>query len=125
MNHAFNIQPSNLRAYREATQEGVDGGRDFRVHSHPVPCLYLHQRVERWRRLALQHALLAASPSSLFVTQRDRLNSAHQVRKRRVQEQILQSVAMRCSYKLYTPFCNCAGSGRILLRSDLINDDDL
>ena len=96
-NYAAVLQSANLRGYIVTPQYAVHGVGDIRVNDDPIPALYLHQYVECRGRFALQHCFLSASPSGLDVAQRDRLDTADQIRKGRVHYQVVQRVAVgRC-----------------------------
>src|SRR5258708_19460694 len=85
--------------------------------------LYLHQHVESWRRTTFQHDFLRTAPPRLLVGERDRFDTADQVRKRGIEQQVVGRLTVRRADKLDTALGN--GSRRLCLKlsPDLVNDD--
>jgi hypothetical protein len=123
----FAVRPaaSNRRQHGLAAQDPVDDFRDVLVDRHVAPVLDLDDDVERRRRLALEHRLLGAASTRLFVAQRDALDPADQIRQRRIHHQVLERVAVGGRNELHAALGNRAGGRRFELGANLVDDDDL
>ena len=110
---------------RHAQEHGVHGLRHVVIDRDSLVRLDLDEHLECRRGLALEHALLCSSAAGLLVAQRDRLDAADEVRERRIQHEVLERVAVRGRDELHASLGDGARGGRFLLRTDLVDDDDL
>ena len=65
------------------------------------------------------------APASLFVAERDGLDTAYQVGERWVHKQVVQRVAVGRCYKLHTTFGDGACRGSFQFGADFIDNDNL
>ena len=114
-----------LRSYGVAPQDAVNRICHVRVYDHLAPVLYLDQYVESGRSATFQDRLLRPAAARLDVSQRNRLDAAHQIRESRVHDQIVQRIAVSGGDKLDSTFRYRARGVRVQLYADLIYYDDL
>jgi len=95
------------------------------VNCQPVAGVDLDNDVEGRGRLAFENGLSRAAAPRFFVRKRDGAHSANQVRKRRVHQEVLQRLAVRRSNQRHASLGNRSGGGRLGLRADLVDHDDL
>ena len=124
MDAAF-VAPAQLRRHGVPAQHRVDRLGHVGVDGHAVAGLDLDDHVEGGRRLALEHALLGPPAARLLVAQRHRLDAADEVGERRVQHEVVEVVAVGRADELHAALGDGAGGGRLQLRADLVDDDDL
>src|SRR5690606_29815677 len=84
------VAPAHLAWRGDATQDRVDRGGDVSVHDHLVPIDDLDHRRERRWRLALEYGLLGTAAACLLVGERHTLDTAHEVRQRRIEHEVLE-----------------------------------
>ena len=85
----------------------------------------LDEHVEGRRRFAFEHRLLRPTPPRLFVGEGHGLDTAQQVVQRRVDEEVLQRVAVRGGDQLDTTLGDGARRDRFQLDADLVDHDHL
>ena len=90
-----------------------------------VAVLDLDQDIEGRRRLALEHRLLRAPPPRLLVGKGDALDASEQIVQRRVDEEVLQGLAVRRGDELDAAFGDGTRGAGLELGADLVDDDDL
>ena len=75
--------------------------------------------------LRFEHGLTRAAAARFFVRKCDRVDAAHEVRKRRIHQQIFERLAVRGADELHAALGDRASGHRFLFRADLVDDDDL
>ena len=95
------------------------------MHKNVVAINDLHDHIEGWWRLALQHALLRAASACLIVTEGNALNAADQVGERWVQHQVVEAVAVGGTDQLHAALGDRSCSNGLGLGADLVNHDHL
>ena len=88
-----------------------------------MPFLHLDQHIECRGRSPFQNGLLRAAPACLLVGQGNALYPANQVRERRIQQQVLQCIAVRRTDKLYATFVDRARCLGFTFAADFVDDD--
>jgi hypothetical protein len=87
--------------------------------------LDLDENVEGRRRAALEDRLLGTTAARFFIAECDGLDAANEVGKRWIEDEIFESVTVRCGDQLDAPFSDGPCGGGLEVGADLIDDDDL
>ena len=119
------VQFTRFRSDAPTAQHRVYRLCDVRVDGDAVPTLYLDEHVKgRWS-LAFEDRLLGAPPPCFLVSQGHGLHAPDEVGERRVDQQVLQRVAVGRRDQLHASFCDGPRRDGLQLRAHLVYDDDL
>src|SRR5450759_142092 len=119
------VAPAQFGRDGIAAQHGVDGFGHIGVDRDLLPVKDFDNHVERWRRLALQYALLGAAAPRLLIAEGHGLDAADQVRQGRIQHQVVEVVAVGRADELHAALGDRSGGLSFQFRPDLVDDDDL
>ena len=115
----------NLGRLHRAPERRVDDVGERLVDRDAVAVLDLDQHVERRRRLPLEHRLLRSTAAGLLVGKGHALDAAEQVVEGRVDEQVLERLAVRGRDQLHAALGDGARGRGLELGADLVDDDHL
>ena len=115
----------DLGAGGPATKKCINDRSRIVINRKLVAISYFDQRIERRRRLPLEHGFLCAAPPRFLVAQRHGMDAAEQIRKCRVHQKIVQRLSVRSGNQLHTTFGNGSRCVRFGFGSDLVDNDDL
>ena len=93
-------------------------------HGELVAIANFHERVECRRSLAFEHGFLRSAAARFFVAERDRVNSAEQIRERRIHQKVVERVAVRGRDELHAAFGDRARGHGLGFGADFVDDDD-
>src|SRR5208283_3064052 len=96
---------------------------NFSVYGQGLTIKNLDADLESRLRSAFQYGLLGAPPSRLVVSESDCLYAADQIDQRGILEQVVQSITVGSANQHYTALGNSAGSGRLLLGANLVDNN--
>ena len=122
---AFFVTRPHFRWKRIAAQQGVHGYHDVGVDRKTVTGLDLDQDIECWRGASLEDGLLGPAPARFLIRQGDGFDSADQVAQRRVEQQVVEGLAVGRSDQLDTALGDRARCQGFQFTPDLVDDDDL
>src|SRR5438876_7811266 len=103
----------------------IDHLGQWLMDGQTIAVVNFNEHVERRWRLAFEHRLLRSAAARLLVGERDGLDAPQQIVQGRVDQQVLQRIAVRRRHQLHAPLSDGARRRRLQLGADLVDDDHL
>ncbi len=121
--HAVVVASPDLGTNRFRAQHRVYRSCGIRVYFDFITRDDLHHAIKGRRQASLTDCLLCPAQARLIVAQGDGVHATDEIRKGRVQQQVIQTVPVGGADQLHTAFGDGARGGSLSRSADLVDND--